>query len=241
MPSPSQKYLNTLEKVLYNGISIDSANMDVAQKMRTKIVYEAYTRWLQDKQIDARDLIRRISQREYQMALLRAREGDEMAQEYCRACNITDGKLRSPFEISNDVAAFNHIVSYLSVDQSALYKMKALDGADFLVREGKKMGNMNAVNQGVTHMRELFNNFDDKQTAADQLPDTNIRITLDVGVIKPDRVNYTEEEKRAYGKKYGITQREYAEFQEVNDDWAIEDDQADSEPILDPIAQESML
>ena len=58
------KYLRRMEQFFHHGLSLKSAQMTLVQKVRTKIVYEAYNRWLQDKQINPHDLCRRIAQGE---------------------------------------------------------------------------------------------------------------------------------------------------------------------------------
>lgn len=200
-------YLTKLDKFFYQGLSLDSQNMTAEQKMRTKIVYEAYNRWMQDKQVSTYDLLRRIAAREYQVALMKAREGDEQYQEMVRQCRIVPGKVRTATELRSDAAAFNHIIEYLSVDERAIDRMKVHDSADFLMREGKKAGNFQAVNQGAKILMDLNNNFEEHEDAADQMPKM-IALTADVSTIRVDRVNYTEEEKRKLAQRVGMSEQQ---------------------------------
>ena len=212
----NNSFLTKLDKFFYNGLSLESQNMTAEQKMRTKIVYEAYNRWMQDKQVSTYDLLRRIAAREYQVALMKAREGDELYQEMVRQCRIVPGKVRTATELRSDAAAFNHIIEYLSVDERAIDKMKVHDSADFLMREGKKAGNFQAVNQGAKILMDLNGNFEEHEDAADQMPKM-IAITADVSTIRVDRVNYTEEEKRKLAQRVGMSEQQVQELFQQDD------------------------
>lgn len=197
-------YLDKLDNFFYQGLSLESQNMSAEQKMRTKIVYEAYNRWMQDKQVSTYDLLRRIAAREYQIALRKATEGDEYYIAIVKACNIVNGKVRTATELRNDVKAFNHIIEYLSVDERAIDRMKVHDSADFLMREGRKAGNFQAVKQGAQLLMDLNNNFEEDEDPASQMPKM-VSITSDVTTIRRDRVNYSEEETRRFANRVGMS------------------------------------
>lgn len=220
-------YLAKLDKFFYQGLSLESQNMTAEQKMRTKIVYEAYNRWMQDKQVSTYDLLRRIAAREYQVALMKAREGDELYQEMVRQCRIVPGKVRTATELRSDAAAFNHIIEYLSVDERAIDKMKVHDSADFLMREGKKAGNFQAVNQGAKILMDLNGNFEEHEDAADQMPKM-IALTADVSTIRVDRVNYTDEEKRKLAQRVGMSEQQVQDlFQQDDGTYRLYDGEED--------------
>ena len=243
MSNISPKYLAKLEKWFYNGLSIESCDQTAEQKMRTKIVYEAYNRWLQDKQINVYDVVRRIAQREYAMALTLAAQGNALAQEFVQGCKIQPGRQRTAVELSNDVRAFNHIIAYLSVDEHAVDKMKVHDAADFLLREGKKMGNMQSVRQGADLLMQLNNNFNEQQNAADQMPSLDLNITGDVTIIKRDRYNYTDEEREKLKRRVGMTDAEFTELKQASDgSWIMPDEDTEEEDNqeLDSIALDGL-
>ena len=52
MSKPSPEYLSKVETCFRNNITIDRANMTTAQRFRTRIVYEAFNFWLNDKDIE---------------------------------------------------------------------------------------------------------------------------------------------------------------------------------------------
>lgn len=230
-------YLAKLDNFFYQGLSLESQNMSAEQKMRTKIVYEAYNRWMQNKQVSTYDLLRRIAAREYQVALMKAREGDSYYQEIVKACNIVEGKVRTATELRSDAQAFNHIIEYLSVDERAIDKMKVHDSADFLMREGKKAGNFQAVNQGAKILMDLNGNFEERENAADQMPKM-ISITSDVTTIRRDRANLTEEETRKIANRVGMSDQQVQDlFLQSDGVYRLYEGEENEDEDLDPIIE----
>jgi len=212
MSVPSEKYLKKIESWILGGLPIQRMSMSTEQKYRARVAYEGYQMWLQDRQIRPADLMRRISQRDYAVLLQRAKEGDEEAQQYVTDLQIQEGVPRGMSQISNDVYVLNWIISRFNVDTSAIEKAKVQDASDWLIREGMKMGDARAVKSGADIKMALNRNFDEKQNLEEQLPDHNINITGDVSVVKSDRVNYTDEEKRRMAKKFGLSMAEVEEY-----------------------------
>lgn len=212
MSKPSQEYLTKIEKWILGGHELKRMNMTLVQKFRARLTYEAYQLWLQDKQIQPTDLMRRLAQREYAVLLQRAKEGDEEAQYYVGALKVVEGTPRSISEISNDVYVFNWLVKRFENNTDAIEKAKVVDASDWLIREGKKMGDAKAVASGANLKMSLHNNFQEADDAASAMPNTNLNITGDVTIVKSDAVNYTEEETRQLARKYGLTMSEVKEM-----------------------------
>ena len=62
----------------------------------------------------------------------------------------------------------------------------------------------------------------------------DIGITDDVSIIKRDRVNYTDEEKRRMARKYGLTDKQVTDLiQSPDGEWQIPDEQPEPEPEKD--------
>jgi hypothetical protein len=62
------------------------------------------------------------------------------------------------------------------------------------------------------------------------MPNTNINITGDVGVVKEGRESLSDEERARLRKKYGLTEKEYAqEMEEINGVWQPVDDDPDDQ------------
>lgn len=234
MSKPSEKYFDKVERWLLGGLKIEKIIMSPDQRFRALLAYEAYQLWIQDKQIRPADIMRRLAAREYPMLLRKAEEGDQRAQEYVDAMKIRPGVPRTPTEISNDVALLNHIIAKFDVPTEAIERAKVQDASDWLIREGMKMGDARSVKSGADLKMQLNNNFQEKENAAEQMPDSDINITGDVSTIKRDRVNYTDEEKKKYARKYGLTDKQVIDMIENSDgSWSMPDEEPEKEPEKD--------
>ena len=212
MSKPSQEYLTKIEKWLIGGHELKRMNMSLVQKFRARVCYEAYQVWLQDKQIQPGALMRRIAQRDYAELLQRAHTGDGEAQLYVDALGIKPDVPRTVSEISNDVYVLNWLIDRFATKTNAIERAKVEDASDWLIREGKKMGDAKAVKSGADLKMQLNNNFTEADDAASQMPNTNINITGDVTIVKSDGVNYTEDEIKKLAHQYGLTVTEAREM-----------------------------
>lgn len=212
MSKPSQEYLTKIEKWIIGGHELKRMNMSLVQKFRARVCYEAYQVWLQDKQIQPGALMRRIAQRDYAELLQRAHTGDEEARLFVEAIGIKPDVPRTVSEISNDVYVLNWLIDRFATKTSAIERAKVEDASDWLIREGKKMGDAKAVKSGADLKMQLNNNFNESDDAASQMPNTNINITGDVTIVKSDGVNYTEDEIKKLAHQYGLTMTEAREM-----------------------------
>ena len=234
MSKPSEKYFDKVERWLLGGISIEKMVMSPDQRFRAMLAYEVYQRWLQDKQLRASDVLRNIAAREYPILLRRAAEGDAKAQEYVDAMNVRPGIPRTPTEISNDLALFNHIIGRFEVPMDNIERAKVQDASDWLIREGMKMGDPRSVKSGADLKMDLYNGFKEKDDAEEQMPDSDIVLTHDVSVVKRDRVNYTDEERKKLARRYGLTDKQVIDMIQNSDGtWEIPDEEGDKEPDKD--------
>lgn len=234
MSKPSENFFNKVERWLLGGITIEKMILTPDQRFRALLAYEAYQIWLQDKQIRPSDVMRRLAAREYPVLLRRADDGDQKAQEYVAAMNIRPGIQRTPTEISNDVALFNHIIGRFDTPIDNIEKAKVQDASDWLIREGMKMGDPRSVKSGADLKMQLNNNFQEKENPEDQMPASDINITADVSVVKRDRVNYTDEERKRMARRYGLTDKQVVDMIQNSDGtWQIPEEQPDHEPEKD--------
>lgn len=228
MSQPSPTYIRRIEQWLMSEVSLSSMNMSLTQKFRARIVYEAYNVWLTNKQIRPNDLIRRISAREYRIMLQRAKEGNAEAQQYVEALNIRPGVPRSMSEVSNDVYVLNWMVGRFSTSTSNIEKAKVIDASDWLISEGKNMGDRQAVRDGAKMKMELNHNFDERQNPAESMPSTDINITGDVTIIDSRRANLSDEQRKKLEKQFGLSTKEVQELREQEDgSYAVVDDDDD--------------
>ena len=135
---------------------------------------------------------------------------------------------RARSEISNDVAALNWFIGRFDVDTTNIEKAKVLDASDWLISEGQKMGNITAVAAGANLKMKMNNDFKEDKNEADKMPLMEINITGDVSVIKRDRVNYTDEERKRIARKYGLSETQVINMiQDSNGTWQMPSEEGD--------------
>ena len=75
---------------------------------------------------------------------------------------------------------------------------------------------------------ELNNDFKEDKNEADKMPLMEINITGDVSVIKRDRVNYTDEERKRIARKYGLSEKQVINMiQDSNGTWQMPSEEGD--------------
>lgn len=234
MSKPSDNAVEITKKwFLHNGnVGLERMNMTYPQKYRAKLVYELYNLFINDKDIDLMATARNIAARDYAQMLEQANNENastppnlqELSKKYVAALKIKPGVKRSYSELSNDLYVFDKIVGAFDNVSMAIQKAKTINDLDWASREGKKMGDIKSVISAAKERMNLFNNFDEKKDAASQMPKTNINITGDVTVVKPDNKNLTEEELQKLYAKYGLSQKDIIEMKENGEGVFVPDD-----------------
>lgn len=234
MSKPSDNAVEITKKwFLHNGnVGLERMNMTYPQKYRAKLVYELYNLFINDKDIDLMATARNIAARDYAQMLEQANNENastppnlqELSKKYVAALKIKPGVKRSYSELSNDLYVFDKIVGAFDNVSMAVQKAKTINDLDWASREGKKMGDIKSVISAAKERMNLFNNFDEKKDAASQMPKTNINITGDVTVVKPDNKNLTEEELQKLYAKYGLSQKDIIEMKENGEGVFVPDD-----------------
>lgn len=224
MSKPSDNAVEITKKwFLHNGnVGLERMNMTYPQKYRAKLVYELYNLFINDKDINLMATARNIAARDYAQMLEQANNENastppnlqELSKKYVAALKIKPGVKRSYSELSNDLYVFDKIVGAFDNVSMAVQKAKTINDLDWASREGKKMGDIKSVISAAKERMNLFNNFDEKKDAASQMPKTNINITGDVTVVKPDNKNLTEEELQKLYAKYGLSHQDIIEMKE---------------------------
>lgn len=237
MSTISNNTIQRIEKWLYHGTSLESAFPRLDQQYRVKLCYEFYQRWLQNKDIQPRIVCRNIARRDYSMFLRKAGEGDEHSQQMIQALHITinengEVKPRTEVEISNDVQLCNAIIRYFQEKDDAFYRHKAqvLDNSEWLMREGKKRGDIRAVGKGIDVMIGIYDGFKQKDDAASEMPNANINISDDPTIVRRDRRKYSDEDMRAAYKEFGLTEKKVETLVEQSDgSWALPSEDPDGD------------
>ncbi|MDD3037900.1 hypothetical protein [Bacteroides sp.] len=203
----SDGYLELVDKFIFMGTSLRHMRMTEEQKLRTMIAYEAYQVWMSNKQIKPTELCRRISARIYDDFLTKANHDPHYA-ELCEKLGIKLGKPRDYSKLANDVQTLDHIIGVFNRPTANIERAKVEDSSDWLISEGMKTGNGRDVKGGAELKMRLYKDFDEQQQGFDDLANTDINITGDVGVVKPGRINLTDDEKRNLAAQYGVSEKE---------------------------------
>lgn len=201
MARVSDNYLDLVDKFIFMGGEIRHMAMTEEQKLRTLIAYEAYQVWMSNKQIRPLDLCRRISARIYGDMLEKAKHNKEYAGN-CKRLGIRPGVPREYSKLSNDVATLDHIIGRFNTPTVNIEKAKVIDASDWLIEEGMKVGNDRSVKSGAELKMKLHHDFDERQQGFDNLADTDINITGDVSVVKPNCTNYSPEYLKKLAEKF---------------------------------------
>lgn len=220
MSQLTENTLQRIDKWLTLGTSIEGTFPKLDQRYRMQICTEFYKRWTQNKDIDPRTTCRNIARRDYELFFNQAAQGNAESQAMIKALGITlddEGNIRprTVTELNNDVQVCNHLISFFSIDESPRHKQVFLSGAEWLIRSGKQQNNDRAVSKGMDSLAKVYGNFQADVDAAAQMPDmSHLSITQDVSIVKRDRINYTDEEKRKMQRKYGLTNKDMQDIEE---------------------------
>ena len=243
MSVPSVNYIDKVKRWIVSGLDLDRFNMRTDQKFRAQLVSEAFHFWMKDRTQRPQTLLQNIAAKHYALLLRQAKTEDPAAVEYVSALHIVEGIGRSPAELANDLYVLNRIVDELSVASKAIHKAAYEENAYWMMKFGRNCGDWRAVAKANDQLAMLNNDFKSEESAADQMPNTNINITGDVGVVKEGRESLTDEERARLRKKYGLTEKEYAqEMEEINGVWqpATDDDDPDNQKDFFEKAEEGL-
>lgn len=223
MAKVRDSYLVLLDKWLYNGYPLKSSRMTDEQKLRTEIVYEVYQVWLQNKQIDPMDITRQVAERKYRQMIEQSRVDPEMA-ERCQQLGIAyidekSGQVsrRGQTALYNDVVALNHIIGTFTAPVTNIEKAKVVNASDWLIQHGMATGDGRDVYKGADLKMRLNKEFDEREAGYEDMANADINISDDVSIVKPDRENYTDEEKRKFAKRFGVSEKSVIELMEKAD------------------------
>ncbi len=223
MAKVRDSYLALLDKWLYHGYTLQSSRMTDDQKLRTEIVYEVYQIWLQHKQIDPMDITRQVADRKYRQMIEAAKIDPEM-KERCEKLGIryvsegtTEIVRRGPTAIYNDVVALNHIIGTYTAPVTNIEKAKVVHASDWLIKHGMESGDGRDVYKGADLKMRLNKEFDEREQGYEDMANADFGITSDVSVVKPGQRNYTDEEKKAFAKRFGLTTKEVVDLVEMKD------------------------
>lgn len=233
----SDKYLQKVEQYVFaqGEVALERIAMQTEQRYRARLALEGYHVLLRQPTAEPRKLLMRIAARDYEELLKSAELGNEEAREYVTKMQIRRDPQtgcivpRTYSELTNDVALLNWLVGRFSTSQGNIHKAIYESNARWLSDFGRKTGSVSAIKEAQRNFEKLNNDFNGNDDPQSQMPNTDINITGDVGVVKEGQESLPDEEKEKYRKQFGLTEKELAvQIEEINGIWQpVEEEEKD--------------
>lgn len=239
MSQPTQNYIDKVVRWAYGQIDLQQMNMRPDQRFRARLALECYHKFMENTAVPVRQMVKRIAARDYALLLKNASLGIADAQEMVEALDITQDpatgvvSTRSETNIANDIYVINQLCSRLNVSKQHIQKAMYEDNITWLMGFGRKTGNVSAIKEAQRNLEKINNDFRGDDDPQEQMPNTQINITGDVSVVKEGRQSLSDDERKRLMRKYGLTEKEYAqELEEINGVWQSPDDEDDDKDIF---------
>lgn len=236
MSQPTQNYIDKVVRWAYGQIDLQQMNMRPDQRFRARLALECYHKFMENTSVPIRQMVRRIAARDYALLLKNAAMGIEDAQEMVEALGITQDpatgvvSTRSETNIANDIYVINQLCARLNVSKQHIQKAMYEDNITWLMGFGRKTGNVSAIKEAQRNLEKINNDFRGDDDPQEQMPNTQINITGDVSVVKEGRQSLSDDERKRLMRKYGLTEKEYAqELEEINGVWQAPDEEEEKD------------
>lgn len=236
MSQPTQNYIDKVVRWAYGQIDLQKMNMRPDQRFRARLALECYHKFMENTAVPVRQMVKRIAARDYALLVKNAAMGIEDAQEMVEALGITQDpttgvvSTRSETNIANDIYVINQLCSRLNVSKQHIQKAMYEDNITWLMGFGRKTGNVSAIKEAQRNLEKINNDFRGDEDPQEQMPNTQINITGDVSVVKEGRQSLSDEERKRLMRKYGLTEKEYAqELEEINGVWQSPDEEEEKD------------
>jgi hypothetical protein len=240
MSQLSKSYVEKVVAWTNGGVAIERMHMSLDQKFRANLCLEAYRVFMNNPSIPVRTIVRNIAARDYKQLMDCADRGNEASIEMARALGVRRHpetgaiSLRSETNISNDIWLVNQLLARLNTSKKHIHLAMVEANVEWLSEYGRQTGTWQAVKEANQEMFKLHNDFKDDEDPQEQMPNTNINITGDVGVVKEGRESLDDAAKEALRRKYGLTEKELAvQMEEINGVWQEPDPEEEKPDIFD--------
>lgn len=236
MSQPTQNYIDKVVRWAYGQIDLQQMNMRPDQRFRARLALECYHKFMENTSVPIRQMVRRIAARDYALLVKNAAMGIEDAQEMVEALGITQDpatgvvSTRSETNIANDIYVINQLCARLNVSKQHIQKAMYEDNITWLMGFGRKTGNVSAIKEAQRNLEKINNDFRGDDDPQETMPNTKINITGDVSVVKEGRQSLSDDERKRLMRKYGLTEKEYAqELEEINGVWQAPDEEEEKD------------
>ena len=226
MSQLSPGYVDKVVSWTTSGLPIEKMHMSLDQKFRAQMCLECYRVFMNNAGTPIRTIVKNVAARDYKQMMDLADMGNDAAREMVQALGIRRDpdtgaiSLRSETNISNDIWLVNQLLARLNTSKKYIHQAMVEANVEWLSEYGRQTGTWQAVKEANQEMFKLHNDFKDDDDPQEQMPNTNINITGDVGVVKEGRESMSPEEREALRKKYGLTDKELAvQMEEINGVW----------------------
>ena len=226
MSQLSPGYVDKVVSWTTSGLPIEKMHMSLDQKFRAQMCLECYRVFMNNSGTPIRTIVKNVAARDYKQMMDLADMGNDAAREMVQALGIRRDPdtgaitLRSETNISNDIWLVNQLLARLNTSKKYIHMAMVEANVEWLSEYGRQTGTWQAVKEANQEMFKLHNDFKDDDDPQEQMPNTNINITGDVGVVKEGRESMSPEEREALRKKYGLTDKELAvQMEEINGVW----------------------
>ena len=226
MSQLSSGYVDKVVSWTTSGLPIEKMHMSLDQKFRAQMCLECYRVFMNNAGTPIRTIVKNVAARDYKQMMDLADMGNDAAREMVQALGIRRDpetgaiSLRSETNISNDIWLVNQLLARLNTSKKYIHQAMVEANVEWLSEYGRQTGTWQAVKEANQEMFKLHNDFKDDDDPQEQMPNTNINITGDVGVVKEGRESMSPEEREALRKKYGLTDKELAvQLEEINGVW----------------------
>ena len=234
MSQLSPGYVDKVVSWTTSGLPIEKMHMSLDQKFRAQMCLECYRVFMNNSGTPIRTIVKNVAARDYKQMMDLADMGNDAAREMVQALGIRRDPdtgaitLRSETNISNDIWLVNQLLARLNTSKKYIHMAMVEANVEWLSEYGRQTGTWQAVKEANQEMFKLHNDFKDDDDPQEQMPNTNINITGDVGVVKEGRESMSPEEREALRKKYGLTDKELAvQMEEINGVWQEPEEEHD--------------
>ena len=234
MSQLSPGYVDKVVSWTTSGLPIEKMHMSLDQKFRAQMCLECYRVFMNNAGTPIRTIVKNVAARDYKQMMDLADMGNDAAREMVQALGIRRDPdtgaitLRSETNISNDIWLVNQLLARLNTSKKYIHMAMVEANVEWLSEYGRQTGTWQAVKEANQEMFKLHNDFKDDDDPQEQMPNTNINITGDVGVVKEGRESMSPEEREALRKKYGLTDKELAvQMEEINGVWQEPEEEHD--------------